>query len=330
MRYLRLAVPALLTSAVFALSACGGGSLSATPTAPGVNGVAGTQYVPHGKVGRYPSTPLLYVSDPGTNSVQIFTVGGGLVQTLPRLNQPQGECVDNAGNVYITNKGARNVLEYAHGGTSPIKTLDDSGQLPVGCAVRGPTVAVANLKPTGPGYGSISVYVGGVTTPTAIYSNPTVFDQINFVGYKGTTLFIVGTLPTGGGYQFGKMLPSGTISALTINGGAFGQPSAPGGVQYPPGANYVALGSTASPYIYHVSIGATSATTIGKTTLSGTCGVSTGFFIDEPTPGQRLLYEPEACNTLHDVTVHKFPAGGPPGSTYTTNLVHPFATVISP
>jgi hypothetical protein len=316
----------------------GAGALLAIGIAAGCSGVTiqpdrasgASDVVPHGKVGLYPSTPLLYVSDPGTNSVQIFTVGGGLVQTLPRLNQPQGECVDNAGNVYITNKGARNVLEYAHGGTSPIKTLDDSGQLPVGCAVRGPTVAVANLKPTGPGYGSISVYVGGVTTPTAIYSNPTVFDQINFVGYKGTTLFIVGTLPTGGGYQFGKMLPSGTISALTINGGAFGQPSAPGGVQYPPSANYVALGSTASPYIYHVSIGATSATTIGKTTLSGTCGVSTGFFIDEPTPGQRLLYEPEACNTLHDVTVHKFPAGGPPGSTYTTNLVHPFATVISP
>lgn len=321
---------------VFGLSIQGVGALLAIGIAAGCSGVT-TQAdrttglndaVPNAKVSPNPSQRLLYVSDPGTNSVQVFAVGGGLTQTLTGFNAPQGECVDGAGNVYVANRLAHNVLEYAHGGTSPIKTLDDQGQLPVGCAIRGNTVAVANLKPIGAGPGSIAVYVGSATSPTAVYSNPTVFARINFVGYKGPTLYLAGTTPSGA-YQFGKMVPSGTISGLTINGGAFGMPSMVGGVQHPPSTNYVALGSTASSYIYHVSIGATSATTIGKTTLTGTCGASTGFFIDQPAAGQRILYDPEPCN-LHSVTVHKYPAGGPPGSVYTTNLVNPIATVISP
>ena len=284
------------------------------------------------RVSPNPTMPLLYVSDPGTNTVQVFAVGGGWVQTLRGFKQPAGECVDGAGNVYVTNTMAKNVIEYAHGGMTPIATLDDSGQLPVACAVRGATVAVANFMPAGNGYGSISIYVGGATTPTATYSNPLAFGRIDYIGYMGTTLYIAGSLGVLGipGFQFGKMLPSGAISAIPINPAAFGMPSLPGGVQHPPGTNYVALGSTASPYIYHVSIGVMNATTIGKTTLTGTCGVSPGFYIDQPTAGQQLLYEPNPCNAQHRVTVHKYPAGGPAGTSYTTNLVHPISAVISP
>ncbi|MGA8532979.1 MAG: hypothetical protein WB615_02590 [Candidatus Tumulicola sp.] len=62
MRYLRWAAPAVLTSAVLALSACGGGGMSSTtPAAPGLNGVAGAMHTARGKhltvVGHYNAAP---------------------------------------------------------------------------------------------------------------------------------------------------------------------------------------------------------------------------------------------------------------------------------
>jgi hypothetical protein len=50
-------------------------------------------------------------------------------------------------------------------------------------------------------------------------------------------------------------------------------------------------------------------------------GASRGDAIFTSRPREQgQLYEPEACTTFHDVTVHKYPAGGAPGSTCTTNL----------
>jgi hypothetical protein len=52
------------------------------------------------------------------------------------------------------------MLEYAHGGTSPIKTLDDSYGEPNGCAVNPKTgdLAVTNFEGGASGYGSLVVY----------------------------------------------------------------------------------------------------------------------------------------------------------------------------
>ena len=60
---------------------------------------------------------------------------GALVGTLTGFNNPSGICSDVNGNVWITNSNAATIIEYAHGGTTPIATLNDSGQTPVDCAV---------------------------------------------------------------------------------------------------------------------------------------------------------------------------------------------------
>src|SRR5580692_11775023 len=74
---------------------------------------------------------LLYISDPGANVVNVLTYPNGKrIGKLTGFNQPRGECTDAAGNVYITNEKASDILEYAHGGTTPINTIDDPGQNP--------------------------------------------------------------------------------------------------------------------------------------------------------------------------------------------------------
>lgn len=69
-----------------------------------------------------------------------------LVGVLTSFNQPEGECADGAGNVYIADYGAKKVFAYAHGGKSPMETFDTSPYSPFGCAVnmRNGDLAVAN------------------------------------------------------------------------------------------------------------------------------------------------------------------------------------------
>jgi hypothetical protein len=79
---------------------------------------------------------LLYISDVGTNDVYVYeSLSLKLAGTLTGFSEPQGECSDAAGNVWITNTNMSQIIEYAHGGTTPIATLSDPYEFPVGCAV---------------------------------------------------------------------------------------------------------------------------------------------------------------------------------------------------
>ena len=77
------------------------------------------------------SQGLLYVSSYRTDDVYVFSYPRGrLVGTLAGFNGPDGECVDSAGNVWITNTLQSQQVEYAHGGTTSIATLNDPGEYP--------------------------------------------------------------------------------------------------------------------------------------------------------------------------------------------------------
>jgi hypothetical protein len=100
---------------------------------------------------------LLYVSDP-LSGVYIFSYPQGrLLGTLTGFQYgPEGLCSDRFGNVFVTDQAS--VIEFAHGGTEPIKTYVDT-KLPIACAVDPSTgnLAVANHS----GTGSISIYEQG-------------------------------------------------------------------------------------------------------------------------------------------------------------------------
>jgi hypothetical protein len=78
---------------------------------------------------------LLYVSDWRTNDVFVYDYGDGtLVGRLTGINAPYGQCVDTKGNVWIASFGGSSVVEYAHGGSRPLKALTTDYE-PLGCSV---------------------------------------------------------------------------------------------------------------------------------------------------------------------------------------------------
>ncbi len=110
---------------------------------------------------------LLYVSDWAAGEIFVFSYpAGALVATIADDRYPLGLCSDSKGNVWVTNFGAgkNQIVEYAHGGTTPIATLDDPKEEPRGCAVD-PTTG--NLAVVNGGRGSVSIYSKASGTPQA-------------------------------------------------------------------------------------------------------------------------------------------------------------------
>src|SRR5580693_7122481 len=76
---------------------------------------------------------LLYVSDIGTNSVDVYPYPTGkLVGKLTGFGSVAGLCADKSGDVFVVDE-AGPVDVYAHGGSSPIRRLTTTGA-PYGCA----------------------------------------------------------------------------------------------------------------------------------------------------------------------------------------------------
>src|ERR1700719_1166848 len=85
---------------------------------------------------------LLYVTDIGDNYVYVFSYPGvKQLGTLTGFNNARGACTDKKGDIFVTNRYSFNyttppqVLEYAHGGTSPIASLGDYNGQPNDCSV---------------------------------------------------------------------------------------------------------------------------------------------------------------------------------------------------
>ncbi len=112
---------------------------------------------------------LLFVSDVGTNDVYIFTMPDmNLKGTLTGFNQPQGECSDTHGNIYIANTRASQVLEYSRAGTL-LNTYADKYGYPVGCAVNplNGNLAVTNIVGFR-GHGQVLIYASPSSKPMVL------------------------------------------------------------------------------------------------------------------------------------------------------------------
>lgn len=113
---------------------------------------------------------LLYISDHHTDDVYVYNYKTGeLVGKLTGFHDPYGQCVDATGNVWIVNYSGSTVVEYAHGGMKPIKSLATDGAS-IGCTVDYlNNLYVANITtPSGPG--DLQVWMNESGTPTD-YSN---------------------------------------------------------------------------------------------------------------------------------------------------------------
>jgi hypothetical protein len=206
-----------IASAIHALGVCGAaailvgcGSVSQLPLGPSgttgsnlqsVNGLRafGKNGLPNRDRSRSwmsPDTkgPLLYVSDRGTDEVYAYSYKRKvLVGTLTGFDSPDGLCVDTAGDVFITEFGAQDILEYAHGGTTPIATLSDAGEKPMGCSIDPTTgnLAVTNFQNTSRVSGNVAVYVAASGTPT-VYSDPSIYNYMYCVYDTKGNLYVDG------------------------------------------------------------------------------------------------------------------------------------------
>ncbi len=84
---------------------------------------------------RTNSSGYLYVTDPTVQAVEVLDPSYNLVKTYTTgLASPYGDFVDAKGNLYVANEHGcanGNVVEYAHGATSPTFTYTDKLQCPV-------------------------------------------------------------------------------------------------------------------------------------------------------------------------------------------------------
>jgi DNA-binding beta-propeller fold protein YncE len=278
------------------------------PSTPQATGFQ-TQAMPSGGAEKATSGDLLYVSDTGSEAVYFYSYPAlEKVGQLTGIGTPDGLCTDRAGNVFVTNmppSGGANILEYAHGGTTPIQTLNDPGKVPSGCAVSPATgdLAVTNFcarigdcgadRRT---HGNILIYPRAKGTPQA-YRFPHIrwFDYCSYD--TAGNLFADGS---GKKEQFFYLveLPKGSRNLKPIT--VYLSSSAieyPGGVQWD--GKYLAIGNAQgenlTPSVYRLN--ASTWKLASKITLNKSQDVSS-FFIDGKTliapnwgkQGQVLFY----------------------------------------
>jgi hypothetical protein len=260
---------------------------------------------------------LLYVSDYGDGAVHVYTwPKGKFIQTLSGFRRAAGECVDKAGDVWITSYVSQEIVEYAHGGTMPIATLSDPDEYPISCSVDPTTgnLAVGNIETTGDDQGSVAIYPDAQGTPT-LYNDPGI-DRIFFIDYDDAgNLFVDGRPYSTGGFVLAE-LPEGSSTFMNISlDQSIGMP---GGVQW--NHNEIVVGDQQNPYLYRFRISGSSASEVGETALDGGDDV-VQFYIDG---GKVVGPNADTGNAM----IWKYPKGGSATKTL-SGLSLPFGTVIS-
>jgi hypothetical protein len=331
MRILRrsFALGALLAT----LCACGGGMGVSTPAGSSAAARLGTQALTPAQATARGLAPLglpmvanrkgswmakgaarselLYVSGEATNAVYVYSYPKPtLVGTLTGFNAPAGECSAKNGDVYILNGGGNTVDVYAHGGTTPIETLDLPGYPGLSCSVDSKTGAFA----VGTFYddsctecpGDIVIFPKGSSTPvtyqpTGIIAEPpgcaydnhsNLFcDAYSDKDYK----FLLFELP-----KHSKNLVPISVSSSTLKSGP---------MQWD--GEYLAIGSGAVGTIYQIAVSGSTGTVEGTTTLSNTDWVWQSWITGAKNgqQGTRIIAPTYLSSTAY-AGYWNYPAGG--------------------
>jgi hypothetical protein len=307
---------------VFALTACGGPGDSPPVTSPA--GLLPQQQAAHSHPDSGRSWmrdgakdgALLYVSDTETGDVYVFDYPKGTpAGTITGLADPAGECVDASGDVFVTNTGGSNVLEYAHGGTTPVATLKDDGYFPVGCSVDPKTgnLAVTNFSSTSSLAGNLVVYKHAKGKPTA-YSDPNM-PAFLLCGYDDRGNLFADGSSSGSAFSLVE-LPVGKNKLVPIaldktigNGGA---------VQWD--GKYLAIGDQSDNVVDRFQITSGKGTSHGSTTLKNAVAIFQFWIQDKRIVG------PDSSAAAVDIW--NYPGGGHPLKTVRGVYV-PLGTAVS-
>jgi hypothetical protein len=306
------------------LASCGGpqspiagpGGVSVNAPSGGVGAArAGSWMDPEAK-----SKALLYVSSVLTGDVYVYSYATQkLLGTLTGFTQPYGLCVDESANVWVVNDGASQIVEYGHGGTTPIATLSDTGEYPEGCSVDPTTgnLAVTNFYSTS-GAGSVSVYADARGNPQ-VYSDPGMTNY-RFCGYDSSGNLFVDGVNNSSSFVLAE-LPKGSGSFTNID---FTQKIEwPGGVQWD--GKFIAVGDTDTGTIYRTNA---AGTVKGSTQLTGSDYVNQFWIV--ASSGRKKHKAAGVVAPSQDggvLGIYKYPAGGSP--TRTISVSEPFGSTVS-
>jgi hypothetical protein len=262
---------------------------------------------------------LLYVSNVSTVTAYSYPQGK-LEGTLRGFSDPGGQCVDQKGDIFITNLDTGQVFEYAHGGTKPLAVLKSPSADPAGCAID-PTTGNLAVSSLGSGRdGSVGVYKNAQGTPTIYRVKP--FQEYWFCGYDTAGNLFVDGQNKDAVLEFAELPKGGeALQRITLNQSI----GWPGGIQWD--GKYVTVGDYNTPVVYQFVIQGTSGTKVGSTSLGGNDVSAVGqFFI----LGRRLI-APNLCtgSCTGNVLYYDYPAGGTPTKTITTGVRYPHGLVVS-
>jgi hypothetical protein len=263
------------------------------------------------------SEDLLYLSDVVANDVKVYSFREGrLVGTLTGFGKPRSECADEAGNVWIADIEGRDVIEYPHGGTKPIASLDTFG-VPLGCSVdsAGHYLAVAG----GISGAIVSIYHEG---SHGRWSDPKRYTDSAmripyFCGYDSNgNLFIDGlTKSKAGRFTLVELRRrSKSFESIAVSQAI----DTPGQVQWDGKDLAIGDSGVAPSVAYRFSISGSNATEVGMTTFDGTISVRQ-FWIAGGT-----LVGPDFNR---NAGFWRYPAGGAPIKTIAR--VHSYGAAVS-
>lgn len=165
------------------------------------------------------SGDLLYVSNVGVISVLTYPQGQ-TVATITTDAFPGAMCSDKHGNVFVTDTVNSDIVEYAHGGTSPIATLKEIDSAPQACSVD---AVSGNLAVTNGGdtfqHGNIAVFSKAQGAPT--YYTSSNMSYYDFCTYDGNgNLFVDGGSSAATFRLIEMPYGSNTFEGIAVHGAA--------------------------------------------------------------------------------------------------------------
>ena len=256
---------------------------------------------------------LLYISDLGANAVDVYTYPQAkAVGKLTGFGDVATLCANRAGDIFVVD-GDGPIDVYAHGGASPIRTLQDSG-LPNGCSVDPVTGDLAVTNESSYLYGTIAIYKNAQGNARKYFNDKV--DATFFCGYdKNGNLFMDGWNRSG--VVIFLELPKGSKTIRIMNLGR--SVKNPGGVQWD--GKYIALSDQGAGLIYRTN---------SDGTVAQTVKLHDGDDVDQFAIQNSVLVGPNAASN-GTVPFWHYPAGGSPimaikGSIYpigaTVSLAH--------
>ncbi|MGA2761203.1 MAG: hypothetical protein ABSF08_12905 [Candidatus Cybelea sp.] len=173
--------------AVALIAGCSGGSQGPAAALPaagstrmqGASANRGQSWM----LARAKTKTLIYAQDEQTGNVNVYDYSSGTQVGTLAGSVADGGCVDAKGDVYIV-ADSGTVVEYAHGGTTPLQTYDPGGFL-VGCSID----SKGDVAITGSSPGRVIVYSKGDAKKGASYSD-TACETMSPMGYddKGNAI----------------------------------------------------------------------------------------------------------------------------------------------